>query len=159
MTKPLEYLDLELKYVQDKITLDNMHYYCFAEGKHKHKFHTEDQQLNLICDTNYLLLHNFHITRNFCYNSVERFVNLSIKKNKKLKEIDEKLEFIKQQQDLSFLKSLPKKEDIQQLLTVINQEPKKVEQKTVQLIRELETKVHRLETTTQNLLQVVQKLL
>lgn len=159
MTKPLEYLDLELKYVQDKITLDNMHYFCFAEGKHKHRFHTEDQQLNLICDTNYLLLHNFHVTRNFCYNTVERFVNLSIKKNKKLEEISNKLEYLKNQQDLSFLRSLPKKEDIQQLLTVINQEPKKVEQETVQLIRDLENKVHRLEETTQKLVQIVEKLL
>lgn len=62
MTKALEYLDLELKHIHEKISLDKVTFYCFANGNHKHKFHSEDHQLNFLCDTSLTLLYN--LTKN-----------------------------------------------------------------------------------------------
>lgn len=49
MTKPLEYLDLQIKHIQSKISPDHFKYYCSAEDKtRKRRFHSDDQSVKFI---------------------------------------------------------------------------------------------------------------
>lgn len=60
MSKALDYLDLELKHIHEKISLDKVTFCRFKEENHKHRFHFEDHQLNFLCDTSLTLLYNFN---------------------------------------------------------------------------------------------------
>ncbi|AXS67829.1 ORF1 [Dioscorea nummularia-associated virus] len=141
MEKSLEYLDLEVRHVYHKFTLDNKYYYCFSEKQgHKHRFHTEDQQLNLLCDSSYHILHNLTCLCEKISTSIAKTKISFEKLSKKLDNLEENLSYLKNQREN---RNILIKEEINQILTT---EFQKTRQKNTASFKSLEEKIQRTES-------------
>lgn len=58
----LEYLNLNFGITKKKNSIDKKQLFCFGESSCKHKFHYEDQHLNLIFDLYYSIFHNLTLS-------------------------------------------------------------------------------------------------
>lgn len=90
-TSRLEYLDLELGTIRSKKSIDKKPVYCFSEEvSHHHQYHSEQPQLNFICDLLLVILNNITVERDSIATSLSKLA-----KNQKSLEILDKLDYLK----------------------------------------------------------------
>ena len=151
--KSLEYLDLRIGESKSIKTLDHFHLYCFdREKQHKHSLYSEETQLNTLVDLCLLTQKNLKSIKEDQNHFLSKIVQSLINKNKRLDTIvdlnkailqkldciNNNLDFIKSNLDLSYLSNIPSKSDIRDLVGNILSKPKEIEHETVSLIRNLE---------------------
>ncbi|APY26395.1 hypothetical protein [Cacao yellow vein banding virus] len=152
----LEYLQLEVSASNLK-RVQEIEFHCFKAG-HKHRFHTEDPQLNLISDLNLATLYNLEATFDrlnlLSKVSLKHFLKLEASLNlvtERVTQLENSLEELKALKRSVY--KLPTKEELKDLIASIFDRPKLIEEKAIILSQQLEQKLDRVETLCQTLLK------
>ena len=151
---------------------DFKHTYHTAGNQHN-SLSSVFAQLNCISDISYTILYNLQSEKDNNSSVFKSLLNLYQKQKEKIsliesslqgleplsrkitfcktaiKELTDKVDSLIFKSDKSYLSKLPTKKDIEDLLIRIDQKPRKIEQETVQLAKELEKRVQTLESLIQ----------
>lgn len=136
--KDLEYLDLAIP-KSEKLIRNKIEFYCFEKG-FEHRFHTENQQLNLIADCQYQGLHNIAYIRDqialLSKVSVKSFLELKTR----VRELENECSQLRKTQ-----KQQPTKAEVAEFISSTFEQPKKVEAEALKLVKRLDQKIQQVE--------------
>lgn len=134
----LEYLDLAI-IPAEKLIKGNIEFYCFEKGK-KHQFHSDNSQLNLLADCQYLGLQNLSVLYDKQALLSKIIVKYQKENERKISEIQEKQESLQKA-----IRKLPSYNQVAELISSIADKPKQIEAESERLIRLLDQRLDQVE--------------